>query len=361
MTTELTADFVRRFPGGMTIRAALAVPVCRFSVTALYGPSGAGKTTILRCLAGLDRLDEGYVRFAAETWSDAAAHVHLPPQRRGVGYLAQDYALFPHLTVTANIAYGLRRLPPAERRAQVAEVVALFGLGGLEARYPRELSGGEQQRTALARALVRGPRLLLLDEPLSALDAPTREPLRRELRRRLVEAAIPTLLVTHDPVETQSLADTLVVVDGGCVRQSGPVETVFERPADTEVARIVGVETVQRGRVLSAENGRVTVGVGTARLAALFGGALAAECHVCIRAQNVRLMNDIAPGDGINRLSGKVRAVLPEGPMMRIEVDCGFLLAALVPQQAWRDLAAREGDRVTAQISPQAIHLLASG
>jgi molybdate transport system ATP-binding protein len=361
MTTELTADFVRRFPGGLTIRAALAVPVCRFSVTALYGPSGSGKTTVLRCLAGLDRLDEGYVRFGAEIWSDAAAGVHLPPQRRGVGYLAQDYALFPHLTVAANIAYGLGRVPPAERQAQLAEVVALFGLGGLEARYPRELSGGEQQRTALARALVRGPGLLLLDEPLSALDAPTREPLRRELHRRLAGAAIPTVLVTHDPVEAQSLADTVVVLDGGRVRQSGPVDTVFERPADTEVARIVGVETVQRGGVLSAENGRVTVVVGTARLTALFGGAIPAECHVCIRAQNVTLMNDIAPGDGINRLSGEVRGVLREGPMMRIELDCGFPLAALVPQQAWLDLAAREGDRVTAQVPPQAIHLLPSG
>jgi molybdate transport system ATP-binding protein len=361
MTTELTADFVRRFPGGLTIRAALAVPVCRFSVTALYGPSGSGKTTVLRCVAGLDRIDDGYIRFGAETWSDTAAGVHLPPQRRGVGYLPQDYALFPHLSVAANIGYGVRGVAAAERRRRVAAMINLFGLAGLEARYTRQLSGGEQQRTALARCLVCGPRLLLLDEPLSALDAPTRDPLRRELRRRLARAAIPTLLVTHDPVEAQSLADTVVVLDGGCVRQCGPVETVFERPADTAVARIVGVETVQRGRVLSAENGRVTVGVGTARLTALFEGAMPAECHVCIRAQNVTLMNDIAPDDGINRLSGEVRAVLPEGPMMRIEVDCGFPLAALVPRQAWLDLGAREGDRVTAQVPPQAIHLLPSG
>jgi molybdate transport system ATP-binding protein len=361
MTTELTADFVRRFPGGLTIRAALSVAAEASSVTVLYGPSGAGKTTVLRCLAGLERPDEGHVQFGNETWFDAAKGVHVPPQQRGVGYLSQDYALFPHLSVAANIGYGLRGVAAADRRRRVAAMINLFGLGGLEARYPGQLSGGEQQRTALARALVRGPRLLLLDEPLSALDAPTREPLRRELRRRLAGAAIPTVLVTHDPVEAQSLADTVVVFDGGCVRQSGPVDTVFERPADTEVARIVGVETVQRGRVLSAEHGRVTVGVGTASLTALFRGAMPPECHVCIRAQNVTLMKDSAPGEGINRLSGEVRGVLPEGPMMRIEVDCGFPLTALVPQQAWLDLAAREGDRVTAQVPPQTIHLLPSG
>ena len=358
MTTALTADFVRRFRGGPAIRAALTVPAGGPSVTALYGPSGSGKTTVLRCLAGLDRPDEGHVRFGGETWSDAGGGVHLAPQRRGIGYLAQDYALFPHLTVAANIAYGLGHLAAGERRAHVAEMLTLFGLCGLADRYPRQLSGGEQQRTALARALVRKPRLLLLDEPLSALDVPTREPLRRELRRRLAEAAIPTVLVTHDPVEALSLADAVVVLDGGRVRQSGPVEEVFARPTDTAVARIVGVETVQPGRILSAEKGRVTVAVGTARLTALAEGAASAGCYVCIRAQNVTLVSDAAPGDGINRISGQVRAVLREGPMVRVELDCGFPLAALVPQQVCRDLAVQEGDRLAAQVNPEAVHLI---
>jgi molybdate transport system ATP-binding protein len=357
---ELTADFVRHFTGGPTIRAALTVPAGAFTVTALYGPSGSGKTTVLRCLAGLDRPDEGHVRFRGETWSDAGAGAHLPPQRRGIGYLSQDYSLFPHLTVAANIAYGLGGVTVAERRARVADMIALFGLGGLAGRYPRQLSGGEQQRTALARALVRGPRLLLLDEPLSALDVPTRAPLRRELRRRLAEAAVPTVLVTHDPVEALSLADAVVVLDGGRVRQSGPVEAVFARPADILVARIVGVETIQPGRVLSAANRRVTVAVGAARLTALAGGAMPAECYVCIRAEDVALVTDAAPADGVNRLSGWVRTVLHEGPTVRVELDCGFPLAALVPHQVWRAFTVREGDRVAAQVHPQAVHLIPS-
>jgi molybdate transport system ATP-binding protein len=360
MTTALTADFVRRFRGGPAIRAALTVPAGGPSVTALYGPSGSGKTTVLRCLAGLDRPAEGHVRFWGETWSDAAAGVHLPPQRRGVGYLSQDYALFPHLTVAANIAYGLGGVPAAQRRSRVADLIALFGLGGLEGRYPRQLSGGEQQRTALARALARGPRLLLLDEPLSALDAPTRAPLRRELRRHLAEAGIPTVLVTHDPVEALSLADAVVVLDGGRVRQSGPVGDVFARPADAAVARIVGVETIQPGRVLSAANGRATVALGTARLTALAGGAMPAECYACIRAENVTLTTDATAADSANQLSGRVRAVLREGPMVRVELDCGFPLAALVPHQVWRAFAVREGDPVTAQVSQEAVHLIPS-
>jgi molybdate transport system ATP-binding protein len=360
MTTELMADFARQFPGGPTVRAALSVPADRFSVTALYGPSGSGKTTVLRCLAGLERPDEGHVRFGDEIWSDAAAGVNLRPQQRGIGYLSQDYSLFPHLTVAANIAYGLGAAADAERRRRVAEMIALFGLGGLEGRYPRQLSGGEQQRTALARALVRRPRLLLLDEPLSALDVSTREPLRRELRRRLAGAGIPAVLVTHDPVEALSLADGVVVLDGGRVRQSGPVEDVFARPVDTAVARIVGVETVQPGRVLSAADGRVTVAVGPARLAALAKGAVPAECHVCIRAQDVALTTGTELSESVNRLSGYVRAVLREGPMVRVELDCGFPLTALVPHQVWRDLAVQEGDRVAVQVNPHAVHLIPS-
>jgi molybdate transport system ATP-binding protein len=355
MSRELSADFARRFPGGPLIRAALRMPADAFSVTALFGPSGSGKTTVLRCLAGLDRPDEGYVRFGAETWSDAAAGVHLPPQRRGIGYLAQDYALFPHLTVADNVEYGLGR--SAEGRRRAAEMMESFGLTALAGRLPAALSGGEQQRTALARALARRPRLLLLDEPLSALDAPTREALRRELRRRLAEAGAPAVLVTHDPVEALSLACAVLVLDAGRVRQSGPVAEVFARPADAAVARIVGVETVEPARVLALAGRRAAVAVGAVRLSATAGGAVPEECYACIRAEDVILATEEAPPDA-NRLSGVVRAILIEGPMVRLELDCGFRLTALLPRQAHHALALREGDRVTASVSAASVRLV---
>jgi molybdate transport system ATP-binding protein len=357
MTTQLTADFARHFPGGPLIRAALAAPADTFSVTALFGPSGGGKTTVLRCLAGLEQPDEGHIRFGGETWFDAATRLHLPPQQRRIGYLSQDYSLFPHLSVAANIAYGLGGTA-AERRRRVADMIDLFGLRSLEARYPWQLSGGEQQRTALARTLVRRPRLLLLDEPLSALDAPTREPLRRELRRRLNDAGIPTVLVTHDRAEVLSLADVVVVLDGGRVRQTGPVDAVFARPADVEVARIVGVETIQPARVVAVADGWATIVVGACTLTAAVAIPLSGTCTACIRAEDVVLMTADVADASTNRLAGKVSEVVCEGALVRVHLDCGFALTALTTRPVWQRLALQEGDPVAAIVSPQAIHLV---
>src|SRR5262245_42649855 len=219
--TELTAEFEKCFPGGPVIRVELRLPADVFSLTVLFGPSGSGKSTTLRCLAGLDRPERGTIRFGNETWFDAARGIFLPPQRRQIGYLFQDYALFPHLRVAENIGYGLGKVAASERRKRFEEITALLGLVGLEDYYPRQLSGGQQQRVALARALVCRPRLLLLDEPLSALDAPTREQLRHELRHWLTKLAVPGIVVTHDRVETLALGDHVVVMDHGRVRQCG--------------------------------------------------------------------------------------------------------------------------------------------
>src|SRR5947199_7395898 len=212
---ELTAEFEKHFPGGTVIQVELRRPADAFSLTVLFGPSGSGKSTTLRCLAGLDRPQRGTIRFGDEIWSDAARGIFLPPQRRRIGYLFQDYALFPHLRVAQNIGYGLSKIATPERRQRIEEITALLRLAGLEDRHPRQISGGERQRVALARALVCRPRLLLLDEPLSALDAPLREQLRRELRRWLAQLAIPAVLVTHDRSEALSLSDYVVVFHNG--------------------------------------------------------------------------------------------------------------------------------------------------
>jgi len=357
MSAELAADFTKRFAGGVVIEAALRCPAYRATTTVLFGPSGCGKTTILRCLAGLARPERGTIRHGDATWFDAAAGVSLPPQRRGVGFLFQEYALFPHLTVAGNVAFGLANLPRPERHRRVAELLALLQLTGLEGRYPVQLSGGQQQRVALARALAPRPRLLLLDEPLSALDAPTREQLRRELRQLLAAVGTPAVVVTHDRVEAMALADQVLVLDAGRIRHRGPVHEVFSRPADLAVARIVGVETVEPGHVVRVVDGLATVAVGRAELVAV---ALEStpEVYVCIRAEEVVLQKEAAPTSARNRLPGRVVSLTPEGPLVRVGLDCGFPLAALVTRPACEELHLREGDAVLVLLKAPAIHLL---
>lgn len=210
MSDMLVAEFTKQFRRGPLIRGRLRCPTGRFHVTALLGPSGAGKTTVLRCLAGLERPDSGRIDFAGETWCDVAARRCLSPQARGVGFMFQEPALFPHLSVAANVGYGLRRLAPGERRRVVADLLARLGLADLAARLPHELSGGEQRRVALARSLAPRPRLLLLDEPFSALDADLRSDVRSRLRDWLAAGSIPVVLVTHDRADADALADEVV-------------------------------------------------------------------------------------------------------------------------------------------------------
>lgn len=359
MSGVLAARFVKRFQPNVEIGLDLVRPADRSSVTVLFGPSGCGKTTALRCLAGLERPDEGHIAFADEVWFDAGRRQCLPPQTRGVGFLFQDYALFPHLSVADNVAYGLSHLPRTERRRAVAEVLAQFGLAGFGAHAPRQLSGGQQQRVALARALVRRPRLLLLDEPLSALDEPTREDVRQELRRLLTGAGVPVVLVTHDRREATALGDYLVVMDRGAVRQQGPIGEVLGRPVSSDVARIVGVETVVPGRVRAVVDGLATVSVGGAELLAVGGAAEGTNVYVCVRAEDVVLIRgDAGTASARNRLLGVVRSLTPHGPLVRVQLDCGFPLTAAVTRFAAEELSLHEGAAVTALIKAVAVHLL---
>jgi molybdate transport system ATP-binding protein len=358
---DLTLDVERRFARGPTVRAALRLPLAGAPIAVLFGPTGAGKTTVLRLLAGLERPDRGRIAFGAETWFDAAAGVSVPPQRRRVGFVFQDYALFPHLDVAANVAYGLGGLRPAERRGRVERELARFRLDGLARRFPGELSGGEQQRVALARAVAPEPRLLLLDEPLSALDAPARAGLRDELRRTLRGLGLPAVLVTHDRVEALALGDSIAVLVDGEVRQTGPVHEVFSRPANPAVALAVGVETVVPGRVVDRSEGLATVAIGDARLVALDPGGLPAEVFVCIRAEDVTI--DAGPpaarSSARNQLAGRIAARSREGPLTRVTVECGFPLVALITRQSHDDLGLDDGASVTASVKAQAIRLVA--
>jgi molybdate transport system ATP-binding protein len=234
MKIGLTATFSKLFTAGPVIRVDnlhLSKPT---SITVLFGPSGSGKTTVLRCLAGLERPDEGVIRFGEQIWSDAAQNFFCSRERRvdrptGLRALSA-------LSVARNIAYGLDKLSAKDRTKRVADALDWIGLNGLHNRMPRELSGGQQQRVALARAVVRRPRLLLLDEPLAALDEPTRQRLRNELRQMLAVLAIPTVVVTHVRTEALALGDDLIVMDEGRNVQQGPTAEVFSRPATPAVA-----------------------------------------------------------------------------------------------------------------------------
>ncbi len=226
-------------------------------VAALFGPSGAGKTLTLQCLAGLLRPDTGRIVIDGRVLFDSEAGTDLPPQRRRVGYVFQGYALFPHLSVADNIGFGLRDRPRAEARRRTAEVIARMGLEGLEGRSPRDISGGQRQRVALGRALAPDPALLLLDEPLSALDAPLRSSLRDELRQILSDWGTAAVLVTHDFTEAYRLGDRIVVYEDGRVIQAAPRAELLWQPASERVAGIVGIRNVLRGTVLKATPERI--------------------------------------------------------------------------------------------------------
>nr|MBI3614474.1 ABC transporter ATP-binding protein [Nitrospirota bacterium] len=359
MAAEVTADIVKTFPGRVTIRAAFRMELEPPGILVLFGPSGSGKTTILRCLAGLEWPEEGTIRFEAETWVDTASGRRCSPQERRIGYMSQDYALFPTYTVAGNIAYGLGTLPEAERQQRIREVVGLLQLQGTENLRPARLSGGQQQRVALARVLARRPRLLLLDEPLSALDLPTRSRLRGELRSLLKQLAIPSIVVTHDWEEALTLGDRMVVLREGAVLQEGTPQQVFNRPQDAEVAKIVGMETVMQGRVVGGARGLVTVEVANHKLVAVGGEDVGPEVFVCVRAEDI-LLEAASTGttSARNQLAGTVRGVQPMGALVRVEIDCGFPLSAMVTRSAVEELHLSPGAPVVAAIKAGAVHLV---
>lgn len=241
MAGPLIARFTKRYPEGAEINGEIEVAADQQQITVLFGPSGCGKTTVLRCLAGLERPETGSIRWGAEIWFDAATQIHLEPRQRDIGLVFQDYALFPHLDVAANVGYGLSSLPKLQRRERVDEILARYDLSAHARQFPRQLSGGQQQRVALARAMVRQPRLLLLDEPLAALDTALREDLRADLCHQVRTLGTPVILVTHDRHEARLLGDQLVVMHGGRVQQAGTAEAICARPANDHVARAMGL------------------------------------------------------------------------------------------------------------------------
>ncbi len=244
-TGALTVAIRRDLPG-FTLDIAFSVP---HGLTVLFGPSGSGKSLTLQSIAGLFPLDAAHIMQDEMVWQDSVTGINLPPQRRRVGYVPQNYALFPHLSVEQNIAFGLKT-HGSQARQRVSELVDMMQLGGLERQRPAQLSGGQQQRVALARALAANSRLLLLDEPFSSLDAAVRETLREEMRAFHERVHVPIVLVTHDAAEARMLADTIVVIEQGHVLQVGTSDDVFRSPGTRAVASLVGMRTCWSGEVI---------------------------------------------------------------------------------------------------------------
>lgn len=332
--------------------------VARGECHAVLGPSGAGKSTLLHAILGVLPPESGGIRL------DGRDVVSLPIEQRGLGYVPQQLGLFPHLTVRDNLAYSARArgVPMAEFQPLLDRLVAATGIGALLGRSPATLSGGERQRVGLVRALASQPRLVLLDEPFAALN----ESLRREhwwlLRELQREWRLTVLLITHDLAEAYSLADHVTVLLDGRVVQQGEVADVYGRPAAPEVARFLGVETLQPGRVLRVHDGLATVEVGSALLTAVAPPDLSGRVLVSIRGEEVALeRHDGGTGSARNRLAARVVSVRAGSPLMCVELDAGFPLTALVTRPACEELDVRPGAAVTAVIKAPAVHLVCCG
>ena len=287
----------------------------------LLGPSGCGKTTLLRLIAGFYAPDEGEVQFDGRVIND------LPPHERGIGMVFQNYALWPHMTVYENAAYGLklRKVAPAEIGERIRSVLEKVKLGEMGDRYPGQLSGGQQQRVALARALVLNPKMLLLDEPLSNLDAKIRIQVRAEIRKLQKELGITTVYVTHDQEEALTLSDRIAVFNKGKVLQIGPPKSLYERPQNRFVADFIGINNLAEGTVEALEPAQ-----GWMRLKTGFGEILAVlderfhpgdRCVVSIRPENASL--DGEPVAGRNLVQGQIVFAAYLGNALRYDVDLG--------------------------------------
>jgi molybdate transport system ATP-binding protein len=310
---------------------------------ALVGPSGAGKTTVLRAIAGLRRPDRGRIALGDRAWFDAAAKVDLPPERRSVGLVFQEYALFPHMTVRANVAFG------GASDDRVRELLERVRIAHLADERPAGLSGGERQRVAVARALARDPRVLLLDEPLAALDAHTRAVVRGELQDVLGALALPTLLVTHDFRDAAALADRIGVIVDGRLRQEGTAAELVAHPADAFVASFTG------GNLLPGRaDGGVEVALdagGVVRAAGPASGRVGVavypwEVGIALRA----------PGDGLNGLPGPVHGLAPEGSRVRLRI--GEVVVERPAEEVER-LALEPGTTAWATFAPEDVRIVA--
>lgn len=317
----------------------------------VVGESGAGKSTLLRALAGLTRPDAGVIEVEGEEWYNGDRGIWWPAEDRPVGMVTQDYSLFPHLSATENVAFGLRASGSArgDARNRARAMLERLGVGGLAERKPGALSGGQQQRVALARALVLEPRLLLLDEPLSALDVQTRREIRGELRALLESLECITVYVTHSPMEALSFGDRIAVVEGGKLAQSGSSDDLLRHPRSPYVAEFMGLNLFQ-GDIVSRGDGLASVRLPAGAISVVDPGGEGAV-FVAVDPRDITLHIDAPGGSTQNVRRGPITEIIPEPPRgerVRVVIGSSPLLVAEVSRAAVESLGLREGREVFA-------------
>ncbi len=317
----------------------------------ILGPTGSGKTLLLELLAGFHHPDSGKILINGKDITD------LSPEKRNLAFVYQDYSLFPHMTVKKNIEFGLK-MKKLKAPDKLREISEYLNISHLLERYPLNLSGGEQQRVSLARALVTGPEILMLDEPLSALDPRTQDSAREMLLNVHRKGRLTVLHITHDQTEARIMADKIAVVMDGKLVQVGTPEEIFEKPANDRIADFVGFENVLKGRVLSREEGLLRIEVEGTVLEAAGEAGIGDTVHAGLRPENIVLSKTFTQSSIRNSLKGTVIEVQSLGALVRVRVDCVFPLNALVTRQSAEEMGLAPGVSVYVQFKASSIHVL---
>jgi len=366
----LSLEVTKHFDAGAAFRLDVAFSATP-GIAILFGPSGAGKTTLLDCVAGLARPDSGRIAVGEATLFDRARSIDLRPQQRRVGYVFQELALFPHLSVQANVGYGLDGVSRVERERRCGEVLESFRIAHLLSRKPGEISGGERQRVALARALVTDPCVLLLDEPLAALDAAIKSQIVDDLRGWNALHRIPILYVTHSREEVFALGERVIVLDAGLVIADGTPHEVMTAPRQETVAQLAGFENVLEAAVIAAHEDRGTMtcrivtgksAIGLELETPLVRAEVGSKLRVGIRAGDILLA--IVEPRGLsarNLIPGKIVSLAQRDVIVVARVECGVEFEVHLTLAARDSLRLGVGSEVWLVVKTHSCHLMASG
>lgn len=359
LSVHIKKTFTARGRTAFTLDSSFIV---RQGITVLFGPSGAGKTTILRAIAGIVEPDEGRIELGDHVYFDSGRGINLPIQRRRIGFVFQDYLLFPHLTAEQNVSFGIRLASSKARRDRALSLLELLGIAYASDRRPHHLSGGEQQRVALARALASDPAVLLLDEPLSALDAATRLRLLREIVDLQRKSRVPFLYVSHSPADAVRIGDTALILNEGRIVQEGRPSEVFNAPRNLEVSRAVGRENILMGTVQedNERQGISVIDLGTCQLVIPYQALpKASTVTIGIRSDDIILSRErIEKTSARNLLEGTIKQVVQDGPEVDVVAACGVDVKVRITAHAFDALDLRPGVKVYLLIKASSCHVL---